>query len=165
MTGATGPQGPIGPIGPQGAKGDTGATGSQGPIGQTGATGATGPQGPQGIPGPTSVAACPGGYTLVNLPRSTLCIRRDDFATTWAGAMDRCTQTHSGGHLCTYGEMRRSCANGGLQPQINAWLGDRFLDDQALFVNIADCNNFDGVVANVHANQPAMYCCLEFMKY
>lgn len=158
--GLIGPQGPMGPIGPQGPQGDPG------PVGPAGPAGAQGIQGIQGVPGPSSVAACPAGYTTVQLPRSTLCIRREVFATGWNAAQDRCNNTLSGGQLCTYSQLRRSCANGGLQPVSPSWLADRNGDDNVLFVNSADCANFDGnsgVLNN--AVQPAMYCCLEFMKY
>lgn len=162
LMGATGPMGPAGPVGPAGPAGAQGAQGLQGPAGPTG------PQGPQGIPGPTSIAACPAGYTTVNLLRSTLCIRREVFTTTWAGAQDRCNNVLSGGELCTYAQVRRSCANGGPQPigggGNTSWLADRVADDESTITNGPDCANFD-TTANTLNNQPAMYCCLEWMKY
>jgi hypothetical protein len=159
-----GPQGPVGPAGPQGPKGDTGAQGLQGPQGPAGAQGPAGPQGPQGVPGPTSVAACPNGYSTLQLPRSTLCIRREVVARTWWGAVDYCNSVLGGADLCSYAQVRKACVAGTLQPTPNTWMGDRTADNEALAVNFADCNDFD-MVANVHANQPAMYCCLEWMKY
>jgi hypothetical protein len=150
--GATGAQGPIGPAGPAG------------PAGATGAQGIQGIQGIQGVPGPTSIAACPAGYTTLQLTRSTLCYRRDVFNATWVGAQDRCYNTLGGGQLCTYAQMRRACATGGLALLSGTWLADRTGDDEALVTNGVDCNNFEGT-ANTLNNQGAMYCCLEWMKY
>jgi len=152
----------MGPAGPQGI---AGPAGSQGPQGLQGATGPTGPQGPQGIPGPTSIGACPAGYTTVNLLRSTLCVRREVFTTTWVGAQDRCNNVNSGGQLCTYAQLRRACANGGPAPIGGGWLADRTADDEAVITNGGDCNNFDGTSGALNQTQTAMYCCLEWMKY
>ena len=150
LIGATGPAGPAGPAGAQGL---------QGPAGPTG------PQGPQGIAGPTSIAACPAGYTTLQLTRSTICSRREVFTTTWVGAQDRCNNVLGGGQLCTYSQMRRICANGGAQPIGGAWLADRTGDDAAVIANGGDCNNFDGISNALNQTQTAMYCCLEWMKY
>jgi hypothetical protein len=80
--------------------------------------------------------------------------------------MDRCYNTHSGGQLCTYAQLRRSCANAGLQPADGGWLADRLADDTVIYTNSVDCNNFDGTSGTLNgATQVAMYCCLEWMKY
>jgi hypothetical protein len=67
--------------------------------------------------------------------------------------------------MCTHEQIRRACNNGGFgAPVVNTWLQNRAVDDQAMIVNIADCNNFDGV-SLVTNNQTGQYCCLEYMKY
>ena len=148
---------------PQGMQGR-----AQGFQGVQGPQGIQGIQGIQGFPGPSSVAACPAGYTKVELPRSTLCIRRENFVGTWSAALDRCTDIFSGGGLCTYQQLRRSCTHGGLGPigggANTSWLGDRSGDDGAVSTNGNDCANFDGT-SNTLNNLNFMYCCLEFMKY
>jgi hypothetical protein len=161
--GATGATGPIGPQGPQGA---TGAAGPQGPAGAQGPAGPQGPQGPQGVPGPTSIAACPSGYTTVNLNRSTLCIYRDVFTSSWTSGQNWCYALFSGASICTHEQIRRACNNGGIgfAPATGTWLADRPDDDDALTVNSANCANFDGMAAAT-STQPATYCCLEWMKY
>ncbi len=155
MTGAQGPQGPIGP---------PGAVGPTGPAGANGATGATGPAGPAGPAGPTSIAACPSGYTTIQLSKSTLCIYRDAFTSTWNSGTGWCYGLFGGASICTHEQMRRACSQGSFTLASGTWLRDRSGDDAALFVNGTDCNNFDGASA-VGTGQPATYCCLEWMKY
>jgi hypothetical protein len=43
-------------------------------------------------------------------------------------------------------------------------LADRTGDNEALIVNSANCNDFDGV-SNANNNQTGQYCCSEWMKY
>jgi hypothetical protein len=101
----------------------------------------------------------------VQLPRSTICVLREVFTTTWVGAQDRCNNVWSGGQLCTYSQMRRICANGGPAPIGGAWLADRVADDTAVITNGGNCNNFDGTSGALDQTQGAMYCCIEWMKY
>ena len=114
------------------------------------------------------MAACPANNTTVPLPRSTLCILRTGLPNgqqSWSLALDYCTANFSGGTLCTFQQLHRSCKNGGLQPIAGAWLGDRTADDEAALTNGGnDCNNFDAVGSSL-GNQGAAYCCLEWMKY
>jgi len=166
--GATGAQGEMGPSGPQGPQGEIGPQGPQGPIGPQGPQGPVGPQGPQGPqgpigpPGPSSIATCPTGYTLVNLTRSTLCVQRQTETTTWIVASDNCNAT--GARLCTYQQVRRFC-NAGNALVAESWLADRVADDDALYTNQTDCNNFDGVSAALGTTRAGRYCCIEWMKY
>ena len=172
IQGPQGPAGTIGPVGPTGPAGATGAIGPTGPAGATGATGAVGPTGPSGPAGPTSVATCPTlsgsgvtPFTTVQLTRSTLCIARDVFTNNWNSGQGYCYSLYSGASLCTHDQVRRACNNGGMAaPVINTWLGNRTADDEALVVNIANCDNFDGA-ATVTNTQAGQYCCLEWMKY
>jgi hypothetical protein len=177
-TGATGPQGPAGAVGatgPTGATGATGpagatgATGPQGTAGATGATGATGPQGPQGVPGPTSVPSCPSVVfanqtASVNTAGSLLCVYHENFGANWNNSASDCFNFYNGAHLCGHEEIYRACIAGGFTPIIGSWLADRPADDQALAVNIADCNNFDGI-QGAGSIQTGKYCCNEWPKY
>jgi hypothetical protein len=107
---------------------------------------------------------CPAGYTTISLPASTLCTERVVSTQNWFGASDLCN-TNAGARLCTYQQMRRACASGKVTLVVGSWLADRMGDDAALFVNLADCTNFDGVVNALPGTQPAAYCCLEWMRY
>lgn len=179
-TGATGPQGATGPTGatgPQGLagatgpKGDTGATGPQGPTGATGPTGAAGPvgptgaTGPQGPPGPSSIAACPPGYTTIQHAHSTLCIYNDTFTSTWNSGSHWCGSLFGGATLCTYNQIRRACDAGGFAIPADRWLQDRVGDDLAVFTNGTACDNFDGTANTLNVSKGGSLCCLEWMKY
>jgi len=93
-----------------------------------------------------------------------LCIYHEQFGTNWNTSASDCFTFHGGAHPCRHEEIRRACIGGGLTPIVNSWLADRPADDQATFVNIADCNNFDGNSA-VSTITTGKYCCSEWMKY
>jgi hypothetical protein len=172
--GLQGPAGAVGPTGPQGAAGAAGAVGPTGPQGAQGPQGTQGPQGavgPTGPAGPTSIPACPDytfddQFTAVDTTRSLLCVYHEQFGTNWNTSSNHCHDFYAGAHLCSHEELRRACTYGSpaMTPIINSWIADRPADDQALFVNIADCNNFDGVGA-VATGMSGKYCCQEWMKY
>ena len=46
----------------------------------------------------------------------------------------------------------------------DSWLANRGADDQAMYVNLADCDNFDGY-QGAGVLESGSYCCLEWMKY
>jgi hypothetical protein len=154
--------GPAGPQGVQGVKGDKGDVGAQGPAG---VQGPAGPQGPQGIPGPTSIAACPAGYTKLEYTRSTLCIRNVVSAANWNTAAAACYNLNSGGSLCRHEQVRRACNISNLALAQPRWLADRVADDDAVHTNSTACDNFDGTADGNGTNLAGFYCCLEYMKY
>lgn len=165
--GATGATGPIGPAGATGPVGAPGLAGAPGPIGPVGPAGATGPAGPAGISNRT---VCPpvsfADFTAtVDSAGSLLCVYHEKFGTNWNTSVSDCFSFYSGGHLCRLEELRRACIAGQLSaPITGSWLADRVGDDNAIFVNIADCNNMDGV-ALVSNTQTGKYCCNEWPKY
>jgi hypothetical protein len=136
--------------------------GAQGPAGPAGPAG---PQGPQGVPGPTSIAACPGGYTTIQLPSSTLCIYNDTFSSTWPSGQNWCENLFGGANVCTYEQIRKACNGFGYVIPADRWLGDRTADDEVLFTNGTSCGNFDGVANAINTTKPGTLCCLEWMKY
>lgn len=187
-----GPVGPRGPAGERGPVGPTGETGPAGAAGSPGASveatplevgdetcrfGGTrfevegapsravcnGRPGEMGPPGPSSIAACPPGYTSVDFPNSRLCIFRDTLSETWNRGQMWCDASFHGASLCTHQQLRRACRRG-FALVAGTWLADRIGENQVLFVNATDCADFDGV-ANPSVAQPATYCCLEWMKY
>jgi hypothetical protein len=158
--------GPAGPAGPQGAQGIPGPSGPQGLQG--------GP-GPAGLPGPSSVAACPEPSPFatvyqtatVETESSLLCLYRlGGLNLLWRSAVADCLNSVSGAHLCHAEEIARACASGqgNFTPLVNSWLADRTGDNEAIYINTADCLDFDGV-ANPNIAGKGWYCCLEWMKY
>ncbi len=100
----------------------------------------------------------------VDTARSLLCVYHENFGTNWNTSASDCYTYYGGAHLCSYEEVRRACISGGFTPIVSSWLSNRGADDQAMSVNIADCNNFDGYVA-VGNTQTGKYCCSEWPKY
>jgi hypothetical protein len=47
---------------------------------------------------------------------------------------------------------------------VNSWFGDRAGDSSADYVNIANCDDFDGAASTTTTLANA-YCCIEWMKY
>lgn len=174
--GEQGPMGPVGPVGPVGPKGETGPRGVDGPVGAAGPQGVQGiigPQGPEGPPGATRIAACPSAYrpfTRYDFPHSTLCIARDQTGNgySWKSAQADCVNFYAGSSLCTHVQVQRACQNG-YALTAESWLGDRVGDDTVLYVNSADCENFDGTAGGQKGSSSGKkaghYCCLEWMKY
>jgi hypothetical protein len=115
------------------------------------------------------VATCPpvafaDQTRAVDTARSLLCVYHEPFGTNWNNSSSDCSGFYGGAHLCRHEEIRRACISGSFTPIASSWLADRAGDDVALNVNIADCNNFDGVapVGNILAGK---YCCSEWPKY
>ncbi|MBZ5715653.1 hypothetical protein [Nannocystis pusilla] len=101
----------------------------------------------------------------VNTTRSLLCVYHENFGTNWNLSASDCYNFYGGAHLCRHEEIRRACiAGNGFVPIIDSWLADRVDDDDAMFVNIADCNNFDGQTG-VGNGMTGKYCCSEWPKY
>lgn len=167
--GVDGPQGPAGPAGQNGAQGPQGAQGIQGLRGEQGPIGPTGPR------GPTSMPSCPpapreGLHTdqtaTVETNTSLLCIYRDNWSYSWNASADDCRSYYDGARLCTYEEIRRACmTNSGFSPIVDTWLADRVGNDTALYVDQADCSNFDGTANSRNVTLAGHYCCKEWMKY
>ena len=108
---------------------------------------------------------CPTGYTQIEFTHSTLCIRRTSGTYNWNDAEDICgNTTFNGGQMCYHQQVRRACKQGAFPLTISTWLADRVDDDKALYVNIANCDNFDGFDAPATGSHNA-YCCHEWMKY
>jgi hypothetical protein len=110
--------------------------------------------------------ACPAGdgYTQIEFTNSTLCIRRTVASSSWATTENICYVSYSSGQICTYQQVRRACMHGSYVLTTGTWLADRTTDDTALYVNSANCDNFDGFDNALTGAHPA-YCCLEWMKY
>jgi hypothetical protein len=97
---------------------------------------------------------------------------RDVASSTWAAAENRC-YGREGASLCSHEQMRRACSHRGavVSPLAGVgWLSSRTADDEAVIVNttasdVAACDNFDGTSPALGTNQPAAYCCLEWMRY
>lgn len=102
----------------------------------------------------------------VDTGRSLLCVYHETFSATWNNATNDCYNFYSGAHLCSHEEVRRACiaGQGAFTPLTSSWLSTRGVDDQAMWVNIADCNNFDGYQA-VGNTLTGKYCCSEWPKY
>jgi hypothetical protein len=159
VDGAIGPQGPAGPQGPPGLDGLDGAQGVAGPQGPIGPIGPAGPQGPPGA----SSGTCPGGFTTIQLTRSTLCIAGNDNTETWNAADNRCYDGFAGSSLCTFSQLRRACSRGGFAIVSGRWMANRINDNEVLATNGTNCDDFDANAA--HTATRGGYCCLEWMKY
>lgn len=105
-----------------------------------------------------------GTFTKIDFARSTLCIIRDTYPQIWNEGQNYCYQIYAGASLCRHEQIRRACSNGGAVLTAGSWLADRSADGQAFFVNLSNCNDFDGV-SPVAAALSGAYCCLEWMKY
>ena len=100
----------------------------------------------------------------VSTNSSLLCVYHENFGTNWNLSASDCYTFYNGAHLCRHEEIRRACISGGFTPITSSWLADRAGDDSATWVNIADCNNFDGAQA-VGNTLTGKYCCAEWPKY
>jgi hypothetical protein len=132
----------------------------------------------------TKFDTCPKGYTVVSLPHSTLCVQNIPLPTPGSPASNNyfaaelaCNQT-AGGQLCTHQQMLRYCISNLPNPNptnttvptvplvLNSWIGERAGDSLAIFININDCNDFDGAAnSGTTGTVTGAYCCLEWMKY
>lgn len=113
--------------------------------------------------------SCPGSVyadqiKAVDTARSLLCVYHEAFTANWNLSASDCYDFYGGAHLCRHEEIRRACISGGFTPITNSWLADRAGDDDATWVNLADCNNFDGTRA-VGNSLAGKYCCSEWPKY
>jgi hypothetical protein len=160
--GAPGLDGAMGPMGPPGLDGRDGAIGPEGPQGPQGAAGPQGATGPQGPPGASS-GTCPGGFTTIQLTRSTLCIAGNDNVESWNAADNRCYDSFAGSTLCTFSQLRRACSRGGFAIVSGRWMANRINDNEVLSTNGTSCDDFDANAA--HTATRGGYCCLEWMKY
>ena len=127
-------------------------------------TDAAKPKSAESSTGPSASSTAQTGET-VNLTRSTLCNVRETSTQTWSNANAGCYTGRSGASLCTHQQARHACNHGGVTLVGGSWLADRTADDQAVTVNGADCNNFDGTSGALAETQAGYYCCLEWMKY
>jgi hypothetical protein len=94
-----------------------------------------------------------------------LCVYHELFGANWALSASDCRQFYNGASLCTHQQLKTACGNSGNSITLitNSWIQDRIDDDNALFVNNNECNNFDGssAVTNVKTGK---YCCLEIPR-
>jgi len=130
--------------------------------------GLQGPAGPIGPAGAFVVPTCPSvsfadQSVMVEGAARRLCVYHEEFGKNWNGSQSDCFTFYQGASMCTYAEVRTACAAGAFTPISGSWLADRAADDSAFFVNIADCNNFDGV-GPVTTNRAGKYCCISYPK-
>jgi hypothetical protein len=135
----------------------------------------------------TKFDTCPAGagYSLVTLTRSTLCVKYVALGTppnppginNYFAAEVTCNN-NAGAQLCTYQQMLHYCISNLPSPNptnttvptvpliTNTWFGERSGDSGAEWVNINDCQDFDGVANGGSTTTiSGAYCCLEWPKY
>ena len=114
-----------------------------------------------------AITACPTGlFRKIELPHSTLCLSGMTWSSplNWNDAQDVCFTQHGGSRLCTHAQVFQACHSGNIALKTQLWLADRVADNQALYVNGTNCDDFDGAGSALTNYKPGGYCCLEWMK-